>query len=62
MVTKLDLLKNMARKHAADFELVARVFEIERGHLNLGEAEEKIRLDEVIEALSKWADNDSGGK
>lgn len=50
----------MAKKNDADFELVAKIFEIERGHLNLGEAEERIRLDEIIEALSRWADNSSG--
>jgi len=54
MVTKLELLQGMAKKHGVNFELVAKIFEIERGHLNLGETEERIRMDEVIEAISKW--------
>ena len=42
----------MAKKHGVDYELVTKIFEVERGHLRLGKEEERIRIDELIQTVS----------
>ena len=56
MVTKLDLLRDKAKTHNLDYDLVSRIFEVERGHLKLGKEEEKLRQEEIRTLVLNWVD------
>lgn len=60
MPSKNELLKKYSNKHAVNFDLVMKVFELERGRLHPGENEEKYRQQEVTELIEKWQESHPG--
>lgn len=62
MPSKLDLLREFAKRHGMDFELVSQVFELERARLHPGEAEENLRREEIEEIITAWVDNHPTGE
>jgi hypothetical protein len=56
MPTKLELLREFAKKHNVNLELVLEIFELERARLHPGEAEEEFRRKEIKEKIESWVD------
>ena len=60
--SKLDLLHEFAKRHNVKFDLVLKIFELERARLHPGEAEETLRREEIEEIITEWVDNHPAGE
>lgn len=54
MLTKLEILRQVADKAGVDFDLVQNILNLERSRLHPGSREEKHRQEDLKIYLMKW--------